>query len=93
MTLATIADITPNGTATALTATAGLGAIWVAITASGTSIRVGDSNVGSGRGVAVATGTTLILPRCSTDQRAYDLSKIYVFGASGADKVSITYGY
>ena len=93
MQIGTIADITPNGAAVALSATHQR-AIFVDMVASGTSIRTGDSNVGSARGVALPTGAfTTPYPRQDNEQQPYDLSTIYVYGASGSDKVSITYGY
>lgn len=91
MTIGTIADITPNGTATKVSATSII-AHWIQFTATGTSIRVGDANVGSGRGAGLITLVPAFWPRCSFDQGGYDLSTVYVYGGSGSDKVSITYG-
>jgi hypothetical protein len=90
MTLESISDITPNGTATPLSATA-IKATWVRIAASGSTIRVGDSLVGAARGVLLQTGVVTELPRIDAVQGFYDLSRVYVYG-TGADKVSITYG-
>lgn len=93
MQIGTIADITPNGTKTAL-ASVSTRAVWVNMTASGSSIRHGDSNVGSARGQVLPTGVPFLThPRCDPTQMFYDLSTIYVYGGSGSDKVSITYGY
>jgi hypothetical protein len=93
MQIATIADITPNGTATVLAGVT-TRAIYVAMTASGSSIRTGDSHVGASRGVALPSGAfTVPYPRQDNEQQPYDLSQIYVYGASGTDKVSITYGF
>ena len=90
-----IADITPNGTATAVsTGSAPPLATWIQFTAPSTNsadVRVGDSNVGAGRGATIAKGTSLIFPRLDFDQQRYDLTTIYVYGASGSDKVAITY--
>jgi len=91
MALQTKADITPNGTATALGA-AGTMAIWVKLTATGTSCRVGDSNVSATRGVKLQNLVTTDLPRLDAYQGHYDLGQIYVFAASGSDAVSVTYG-
>lgn len=85
------ADITPNGTATALGA-AGTLCTWFAVTASGTSIRIGNSAVDSTHGLAIPTGTTWTAPRVSFDQGRYDLSQWFVYGAAGSDKISIVAG-
>jgi len=90
MQVQTVADITPNSTPTQISALH-IDAYWIAITASGSTIRWGDVNVGSGRGNAIPTGTTVIIPRISFDQQGYDLSTVYVYG-TGSDKVSISYG-
>ena len=91
MQLYTIADITPGGFATPLSATS-VKAVWINLFASGTTIRVGDSSVSATRGVPVSTtGSPTQIPRCDFNQGGYDLSKVYVFG-TGGDKVSITYG-
>jgi hypothetical protein len=97
MQLYTISDVTPNGTAVSLAASAPAGAptvaTWISFAAVGTSIRVGDSNVGSSRGLLLATDVPIVLAvRGDADQRPYDLSKVYVYGGSGSDKVSVTYG-
>jgi hypothetical protein len=90
----TLPDITPNGSATPLAAAGStLQAIWINATASGTSIRFGDANVGSNRGQALPTGVpSVVAVRCDPEQRPYLLSECYVYGGSGSDKVSITYG-
>lgn len=90
MTIGTIADVTPGGSATALS-TGNEKATWIIFTATGTSIRVGDSNVASGRGVLLQTGVSTLLPVGDFDQGPYDLAQVFVYG-SGGDKVSITYG-
>ena len=93
MQVGTIADITPNGSAVQLSSTP-LRAIWISLTASGTSIRTGDSHVGANRGVALPSGQNVVpYPRQDNPQQPYDLSTVYVYGGSGSDKVSITYGY
>jgi hypothetical protein len=88
--LGTVADITPGGVATALGAE-GIKATWIKITATGATIRVGDSNVGSARGSLLATGVPYTLERGDFDQQGYYLNQVFVFG-SGGDKVSVTYG-
>ena len=94
----TLPDITPNGAKVNLGTIAtnnGMPtrAVWINMTASGTSIRYGDTNVGANRGQALPTGIPFLThPRGANDQTPYDLSTTDVFGA-GSDKVSITYGY
>lgn len=92
MTIQTIADITPGGTATQLSNNPALFATWVTITPSSSTMRVGDANVGSARGALLASGIPYTIPSPGTaDQARLYLSQIYVYG-SGGDKVSITYG-
>ena len=91
MTIHTIADITPNGKA-AVTANNNLLATWVQVTATGTSIRYGDSNVSATVGAKIPAGALYdIIPRDSFDQARLDLSTLYFYG-SGSDSVSITWG-
>lgn len=90
MTIETIPDITPAGAATPLSAT-GIKATWVKFVASGSSIRVGDANVGASRGLNIPTGVLVNFDRLDVHQGFYDLSRLYVYG-TGTDKVSITYG-
>ena len=93
MTLQTIPDITPNGAAIQLSTVVSARATWIKATAIGTTIRYGDLNVGSARGALLQTGVlTDIVPRDSFSQSPVDLAAVYVYGAAGADKVSITYG-
>jgi hypothetical protein len=93
MQIGTIADITPNGSKVAL-ANVSTRAIWIDMTASGTSIRTGDSNIGAARGVVLQTGVlSRPYPRQDNPQQPYDLANVYVYGGSGTDKVSITYAY
>jgi hypothetical protein len=86
--LHSVADVTPNGTATKLSSTSKRAA-WVYLVATGSSIRVGDSTVSATTGSPVPT-TGLMLPPCGS-ANSYDLSSIYVFGAAGADKAACTY--
>ena len=90
MVLGTIADITPGGVATALGAE-GIKATWIKLLATGASIRVGDSNVGSGRGLVVGTTIPTTIERGDFDQQGYYLNQVFVYGTS-SDKVSVTYG-
>ena len=93
MQLQTIADITPNGTKVQLSSNTALKATWIEMTATGTSIRFGDTNVGAARGVLLTNGATVqVAIRGDFAQQGYSLSECYVYGASGSDKVSITYG-
>ena len=98
MQLYTLPDITPAGSAVnlgtqATSAGAPVRAVWVSATASGSTVRYGDANVGAARGQVLPTGIPFnIAPRGANDQTPYDLSKISVY-ASGGDKISITYGY
>lgn len=89
MVIATISDITPNSAKTQLSSTSII-AHWILFQAVGTTIRVGDTNTGSGRGALLQNGVEALFPRCSFDQGGYDLSTIYVYG-TGSDHVSITY--
>ena len=98
MQLYTLPDITPNGSAVQLSTKVVSGnptrAVWINATASGTSIRIGDANVGASQGQALTTAVPfLVAPRGDNPQQPYDLSTVYVYGGSGSDKVSITYGY
>lgn len=61
-------------------------------TANGTVVRIGDSTIGSTKGLPITPGSGLFLPpltsgsRLGPDQIYYDLSALYYFAASG-DKV------
>ena len=101
MTVHTIANITPGGTATRI-ATSGA-ARWILFTVpAGNSgvIRVGDSSVSATQGAAVgaaSTATSLLFPPLPVNHelraadQLYDLSTIYAYGTS-SDTVGITYG-
>lgn len=89
MTVKTIADIVPNGAAIALGAT-GSKAVWVLLTATGNTCRVGDATVAT-QGAKLPTGVPVLLPRCSFDQGGYDLGEIKVY-ATGSDSISVTIG-
>ena len=89
-------DITPGGSAAKVSASLPTGyptaAVWVNMTANGSTVRYGDANTSSSQGQVLPTGVPfLACPRGDNEQRTYDLTKLYVF-ASSSDKVSITYG-
>jgi hypothetical protein len=95
----TLADITGTSAAKQLTATS-TSARWVmvvALRANGATVRIGDSLVSASRGAEVAPGGGYFMPpmpvdpRGSANESAYDLSRVYFYGAS-PDKVSVTYG-
>ena len=101
MTVHTIADFAPGGTATAL-ATSGA-ARWILISVpagNGAVVRIGDANVSATQGVAVAAITTagsILLPPLPPTKESnpadslYQLSQVFAYAAS-TDKVSVTYG-
>ena len=89
MNIGTVADITPNSVAVQVLP-AGVKASWITLTASGTSIRVGDANVGAARGAVLASGVPYTVPRIAFNQGSY-AGELKVYG-TGSDKVSITYG-
>jgi hypothetical protein len=95
MTVKTVADVVPNGAATPLVPNSPhtvTEARWVQISANGTTIRYGDSNVSASRGARIANGTQAQVGfGFQEGQGPYDLSQIYVF-ATGSDSVSITFG-
>lgn len=88
MNIQTVPDITPNSSAVQVLP-ANIKASWVTLTASGTSIRFGDVNVGAARGAALQTGVPYTLPRIAFNQGFYS-GELHVYG-TGADKVSVTY--
>ena len=90
MTPQTVADITPNGAAVAIGAT-GIRATVIQLTATGTTCRWGDSNVGAARGQKLPAGVPVTLPRAEFAQGYYDLGKVYVYAGSGSDSVSVSY--
>ena len=90
MRIVSLPDVTPNGTAVALAAV-GIKAVWVAVSCSGTTGRIGDSGAGASEGLVLAQNAKVELPRCDFAQGQYDLGEVFVY-ATGADKVSILYG-
>ena len=92
MTIETLADITPNSTATPLSTNENLRAAWIIFSAVGSTIRVGDANVSASRGILLPTGVPVPFPPPGTyDQGQMYLKQVHVWGV-GADKVSVTYG-
>lgn len=91
MTISTQTDITPNSTATPLAANPGALVTWLQVTANGSTIRLGDSNVSATRGMKCPSGVPVMLPRCDANQTQYDLSQVYVYG-TGADYASVLWG-
>jgi hypothetical protein len=89
MQVVTLPDITTTGSAVQLAAS-GM-AKWIAFTALTDPARVGDSNVGSARGVEVPAGETVVFPICRSVGDHYSLSQIYVYLSSGGT-LSVTYG-
>ena len=87
-------DVTPDGTATAITANANLRAVAVILSAPAANsggIRVGDSSVSGTQGATCNPGGQVIyLPRGAFDQQGYQLNQVYVYGTS-TDKITITY--
>lgn len=91
MALHTLADVTIATTRAALSATS-VKANWIilgGITVASASIRVGDVNVTTTRGAAIAAAGSLIFPPAG-NSNIYDLSEIYVVGTSN-DKLSVLY--
>ena len=87
-----IADVTPGGSTVALKATR-TPANWLIVSAptgNAADIRVGDSTTGTGSGVIVKAGTSLILPAIS-DDNYLDLAQVYLYGST-TDKAYLVYG-
>lgn len=96
--LGTSADITMTGSAVQFSTTGA--ARWIQIIApagNAQTVRVGDSNVGTSRGAAVAAGGGFMLPPIpvatggTVTDVLYQFSTIYFFGTS-SDKVTVTWG-
>lgn len=98
----TIADVSGNGTASAI-ATAGT-AHWIMIQAAPTNSttacstatytgcpRVGDSNITTTRGYFLTPGTSIVLPSDRSGDPTIPLNTVYYLVQSG-DKITITYG-
>lgn len=90
MTVQTLPDITSTGSAQQVT-TSGMEAKWIAFGASGGSVRIGDSSVGSARGVQIASGGVLVLPLHPEHGERYRPSQIWAYLGSGAT-LTISYG-
>lgn len=87
-----IADVTPAGTATQLTATA-TRASWVQISAPGANageLRAGDSTTGAASGTVIGKGLAVTFQTIG-DTESLDISSIYVYG-TGSDKACAVYG-
>ena len=93
----TIADITGDGSAHAITTSGS--ARWVIFICPSTNsaaVRIGDSSISATQGAPVAAGGGLMFPaippdpRQATQNQLYDLTKIYYRAGTG-DKVSIIY--
>ncbi len=95
MIVQTVADVVPNGVAAPLVPNSPhvyTPARWIQISASGSTVRYGDSNVSATRGAAIPNGTVAQVGQDPREGQApYDVAQIYVF-ATGTDKVSVTYG-
>lgn len=97
MFIQSLPDITPNGSASTLSevnnspgASTIVEARGLILVASGTSIRLGGSEVTGSRGVNLPNGVCVIIPAAFLGLETIPLHQTYVFG-TGADKVSITY--
>lgn len=99
--IVTPADIT--GTAAAVAIGSSGVARWVAIKSAETNatttcttsattgcVHVGDSNISTTRGFTLLPGASMFYPFVPAGQPGYDLTKIYVFAATG-EKVQITW--
>ena len=88
-----IADITPNGAATLVSAVSQKAA-WVGFTApltnSATGIRVGGLGTDASHGAIVSPGGGFLFPPLG-NANAYDLVTIKVFAAAGTDKIAVIY--
>jgi hypothetical protein len=88
-----IADITPNGTATALSSSH-TKANWVIVSspaANGAAVRVGDSTTSATSGAIAEKGASITLWPIA-DDLYLDLALIFVFTAAGSDKAGVLYG-
>lgn len=88
-----IADITPNGTATALSSSH-TKANWIIISspaANGAAVRVGDSTTSATSGAIAEKGFSITLLPIG-DALYLDLALVFVFTAAGADKCGVLYG-
>lgn len=92
MTIRTITDIVPNGAAVPLSADKNAQATFVVLKASAAGVRVGDANVGSGRGIVLPDDDVFEFYPVNFDQGRYQLSQIFVWCAAGATAVSVILG-
>lgn len=95
MILHTLADITGDGAAHALSATSPFYAKWVQIVtpnSNSASIRIGGVNTSSSRGLPIPSGWAgMLLPPVAEISEFYDLSQIYYYAAAN-DKLYVLYG-
>lgn len=107
MTLKSLPDITPNGVASTLSEVGGSPNASLVIEARGiiltvtnntnpalnvaSSIRLGDSAVAATQGAMLPYNTPVVISANTPEIGTIPLHQTWVFGASGADKVSISY--
>lgn len=93
MTIKTIADISGDNAAHQISTDVYAKARFVSFTVTGGVARIGDSNVSSSRGVAMAQNATYTLPTDGAENGfdGYALSQIYAYVPTGST-LSITYG-
>ena len=87
-----LADVTPNNTPKPLAATR-TPANWLIVSTAGNAapVRIGDNTTSSTVGMLVPVNTTFLMPAIG-DTQYLDLASVYVWGATGTDKVSCLYG-
>jgi hypothetical protein len=90
-------DITPNGAASTLSEQSGspgaslvIEARGIILVASGSSIRLGGSDVSATKGANLPNGVAVVISANTPELGTIPLHQTWVFG-SGADKVSISY--
>lgn len=93
MTIYTLADIVPNGTATPLSTDPAAQATFIDFRPSAAGVRVGDAHVASGRGVILPDDDIHTFYPPNFDQGPYMLNQIYLWCAAGVTAISVTYGY
>ena len=97
MLLQSVPDITPAGVASTLSevnnspnASTVIEARGIILVASGSSIRLGGSNVSATIGVNLPTGVPVVISAAFIGMETIPLHQTWVFG-TGGDKVSIAY--
>lgn len=98
MVIFSLPDITPNGAASTLNeinnsplGSAVLEVRGLILVASGSSIRLGGPEVSASRGANLPNNVPVIIPAAFLGMETIPVHQTYVFGASGTDKVSISY--